>query len=40
MMDLIHVCADPREVGRGSGCVVEEGILVEGEQTGGRRRFK
>lgn len=28
-MDLVHVCDDPREVGRGSDFVVEEGILVE-----------
>jgi hypothetical protein len=38
-MDLIHVCADPREVGRGSGCVVEEGVLKEGEPPRGRRGF-
>jgi len=38
-MDLIHVCADPREVGRGGGCVVKKGILVEGEPTRGRRGF-
>jgi len=38
-MNLIHVCADPRKVGRGSGFVVEEGILEEGEPTRGRRGF-
>jgi hypothetical protein len=38
-MDLIHECADPREVGRGSDFVVEEGVLVRGGRTRGRRGF-
>lgn len=38
-MELIHVCADPREVGRGSSLVVEKRGLEEGESTGGRRGF-
>lgn len=39
-MDLVHVCDDPRKVGRGSDFVVEEGILVEeGQRIGKRRRL-
>lgn len=34
-MDLIHECADPREVGRRSSLVVEEGVLVGGGGTRG-----
>lgn len=39
VMDMIHECADPRQVGRGSVHVVEEGILVKGRPTGERRGF-
>lgn len=38
-MDLIHVCADPREVGRGCSFVVEKVILEEGGASRWRRRF-
>jgi hypothetical protein len=38
-MDMIHECADPRQVGGGSVHVVEEGVLVEGRPTRGRRGF-
>ena len=38
-MDLVHVCDDPREVGRGSDFVVEEGILEEGQRIRKRRRL-
>lgn len=38
-MYVIHVRADPRNVGRGSGFVVEEGGLGEGETTRERRGF-
>lgn len=38
-MDLVHVCDDPREVGRRSDFVVEKGILVEGQRTRDRWRL-
>jgi hypothetical protein len=38
-MNLIHECADPREVGRRSDFVVEEGVLLGGGGARGRRGF-
>jgi hypothetical protein len=38
-VNLIHERADPREVRRGSGFVVEEGVMLEGRATRRRRRF-
>lgn len=38
-VNLIHERADPREVCRGCGFVVEEGVLLEGGTTRRGRRF-
>ena len=36
-MELVHVCGDPREVGRGGDLVVKEGVLEKGELVRGGR---